>query len=193
MAEGQDMVPPQGYGDAQGAYPLDNGDGHAPVDHGGYGNYGENRDADGAGGEQKPEDNTEGKVFVGGVSWQTTEDGLRYYFGKYGEISDVLLMKDKQTGAPRGFGFVVFKNPAGKQLGRRRTVDAAAAHGLLLPFSSNKGRHNQTKAQVWKACCDAVWMIAALNVGLRSSFVCCYVVFSLLRFRSDRYSYRPGP
>lgn len=112
MAEGQEVLAPQ-YGDELlgGHGGLDNGDGHRAE---AYGNY-ENREGDaGAGGEKSAEESTEGKVFVGGVSWQTTEDGLRYYFGKYGEISDVLLMKDKNTGAPRGFGFVVFKNPAGK-------------------------------------------------------------------------------
>eukprot|EP00640_Fibrocapsa_japonica_P004424 CAMPEP_0113933930 /NCGR_PEP_ID=MMETSP1339-20121228/1284_1 /TAXON_ID=94617 /ORGANISM="Fibrocapsa japonica" /LENGTH=232 /DNA_ID=CAMNT_0000935499 /DNA_START=150 /DNA_END=845 /DNA_ORIENTATION=+ /assembly_acc=CAM_ASM_000762 len=50
------------------------------------------------------------KIFVGGVSWMTTEDGLRYYFEKYGEVESVNLMKDRMTGQPRGFGFVKFKD-----------------------------------------------------------------------------------
>lgn len=59
------------------------------------------------------QDDTAGKLFVGGLSWQTTEEGLRYYFDKYGELSDVALMTDKRTGQPRGFGFVSFKDHAG--------------------------------------------------------------------------------
>ncbi|GLD98452.1 hypothetical protein PINS_up007149 [Pythium insidiosum] len=51
---------------------------------------------------------TPGKLFIGGVSWETTEDGLRSHFGKYGALTDAALMKDKFTGQPRGFGFVTF-------------------------------------------------------------------------------------
>mmetsp|Transcript_22173 Transcript_22173/g.28928 ORF Transcript_22173/g.28928 Transcript_22173/m.28928 type:complete len:155 (+) Transcript_22173:182-646(+) len=53
-----------------------------------------------------------GKLFVGGVSWQTTEVGLREHFGKYGELTDAALMRNKHTGQPRGFGFVKFKDSA---------------------------------------------------------------------------------
>ena len=58
-------------------------------------------------------ENLGGKVFVGGLSWQTTEEGLRYYFEKFGELTDVALMTDKRTGQPRGFGFITLKDPAG--------------------------------------------------------------------------------
>lgn len=64
--------------------------------------------------DQQPVVDTSGKIFVGGVAWQTTDDGLRYYFERYGELLDVALMKDKATGAPRGFGFVTFKDGSGK-------------------------------------------------------------------------------
>lgn len=53
------------------------------------------------------------KIFVGGVAWQTTEVGLRDHFSKYGELLDVALMRDRATGAPRGFGFVTFKRGEG--------------------------------------------------------------------------------
>lgn len=49
-------------------------------------------------------------MFVGGLSWETTEDGLRGYFSKYGEISDSVVMRDSSTGRSRGFGFVTFTN-----------------------------------------------------------------------------------
>lgn len=46
-------------------------------------------------------DDIQGKIFIGGLSWQTTEATLRYYFEKYGELSDVALMIDKRSGKPR--------------------------------------------------------------------------------------------
>ena len=53
-----------------------------------------------------------GKIFVGGLSWETTEDGLKQYFSKYGEVSDCVIMQDPMTKRPRGFGFVTFTDQA---------------------------------------------------------------------------------
>ena len=50
------------------------------------------------------------KIFVGGLSWQTTEETLRYHFEQYGEVLSVEVMRDRNTGDPRGFAFVVFKS-----------------------------------------------------------------------------------
>lgn len=46
-------------------------------------------------------DDISGKIFIGGLSWATTEQNLRYYFEKYGELTDVALMIDKKSGKPR--------------------------------------------------------------------------------------------
>lgn len=50
----------------------------------------------------------EGKIFIGGLCWQTTTETLKNYFGKFGEISDCTIMKDLVTKRSRGFGFVNF-------------------------------------------------------------------------------------
>lgn len=52
-----------------------------------------------------------GKMFIGGLNWDTSEDGLVAYFSKYGEILDYTIMKDSVTGRSRGFGFLTFKDP----------------------------------------------------------------------------------
>ncbi|GAQ90030.1 RNA-binding protein Musashi [Klebsormidium nitens] len=52
----------------------------------------------------------QGKIFVGGLSWDTSTEGLRNHFAKYGNITDAVIMKDRITGRPRGFGFVTFDN-----------------------------------------------------------------------------------
>jgi hypothetical protein len=57
-------------------------------------------------------DDVEGKIFVGGLSWQTTEESMRFHFEKFGELSDIAIMIDKRTGQPRGFGFITMKDPA---------------------------------------------------------------------------------
>ncbi|KAJ6801914.1 heterogeneous nuclear ribonucleoprotein 1-like [Iris pallida] len=53
-----------------------------------------------------------GKLFVGGISWDTNEDRLREYFQSFGEVVEAVIMKDRTTGRARGFGFVVFTDPA---------------------------------------------------------------------------------
>ncbi|CAI9772598.1 unnamed protein product [Fraxinus pennsylvanica] len=53
-----------------------------------------------------------GKLFVGGISWDTTEERLKEYFGVYGDVLEAVIMKDRSTGRARGFGFVVFADPA---------------------------------------------------------------------------------
>lgn len=48
------------------------------------------------------------KLFVGGLSWQTSSEKLRQYFGMFGTVTDVLIMKDPITQRSRGFGFITF-------------------------------------------------------------------------------------
>ena len=48
------------------------------------------------------------KLFVGGLSWDTTDDSLREAFASCGEITEAKVIKDRDTGRSRGFGFVTF-------------------------------------------------------------------------------------
>lgn len=57
-------------------------------------------------------DSDQGKLFIGGISWDTSEEKLKEYFGNYGEVLQAVIMRDKMTGRPRGFGFVVFADPS---------------------------------------------------------------------------------
>ena len=49
-------------------------------------------------------------VFVGNMSFESTEDGLRSIFAPFGEITRVNLITDRDTGRARGFGFVEMPN-----------------------------------------------------------------------------------
>ncbi|KAH9618735.1 hypothetical protein KSS87_017057 [Heliosperma pusillum] len=53
-----------------------------------------------------------GKLFIGGISWETNEDRLREYFETFGEVVEAVIMKDRVTGRARGFGFVIYADPA---------------------------------------------------------------------------------
>ena len=55
------------------------------------------------------------KVFVGGLSWNTDDEGLRQAFSKFGNIDDARVITDRDTGRSRGFGFVTFTDTDGVQ------------------------------------------------------------------------------
>ena len=46
------------------------------------------------------------KLYIGGLSYDTTDDGLRSAFAKAGNVATASVVKDKMTGRSRGFGFV---------------------------------------------------------------------------------------
>ena len=46
------------------------------------------------------------KLFVGGISFNSTEDTLKEFFSEVGEVLSVKIIYDRETGRPRGFGFV---------------------------------------------------------------------------------------
>ncbi|XP_056463567.1 cold-inducible RNA-binding protein B-like [Gadus chalcogrammus] len=54
--------------------------------------------------------NDEGKLFIGGLSFDTNEESLMAAFAKYGNIAKADVIRDKDTGRSRGFGFVKFDN-----------------------------------------------------------------------------------
>lgn len=64
------------------------------------------------------------KIFVGGVSQDANEQDFKEYFMQFGRVVDATLMIDKDTGRPRGFGFVTFDSEA--------AVDATLQGDLMI-------------------------------------------------------------
>ncbi len=48
------------------------------------------------------------KLYVGNLNFKTTTEGLVDLFSNYGEVTDAIVMQDRETGRSRGFGFVTF-------------------------------------------------------------------------------------
>ena len=67
----------------------------------------------------------ESKVFIGGLSWETNDEKLRRYFENYGAVHEAFVSYARNTGRPRGFGFVVFDDPgvADKVVSLQHTID----------------------------------------------------------------------
>lgn len=52
------------------------------------------------------------KLFVGGLSWDTSSDDLRHAFEGFCSVSDAKVISDRDSGRSRGFGFVTLSNPS---------------------------------------------------------------------------------
>ncbi|KAI6118084.1 hypothetical protein F5141DRAFT_1096031 [Pisolithus sp. B1] len=52
----------------------------------------------------------EGKMFIGGLSWDTTDEGLKKYFSLFGKVDACTIMRDPD-GRSRGFAFLTFEEP----------------------------------------------------------------------------------
>jgi cold-inducible RNA-binding protein len=76
------------------------------------------------------------KLYIGNLSWNTSQEELQSAFEQFGSVTDIVVMKDKFTGRSRGFGFVTMGSAAegqaaiqgmhGKTLGGRNlTVNEA--------------------------------------------------------------------
>jgi RNA recognition motif-containing protein len=49
-------------------------------------------------------------IYVGNLPYSATEDDLREAFSQHGEVAEVNIVKDRETGRPRGFAFVEMPN-----------------------------------------------------------------------------------
>lgn len=81
------------------------------------------------------------KVFVGNLSYNTTEDDLKEVFGAYGTLKEVTIIVDRETGRSRGFGFITFEDEkdatkAVDELNRSR-LDGRT---IGVEFAKDKGR-----------------------------------------------------
>ncbi|KAL0888971.1 hypothetical protein Bca101_012954 [Brassica carinata] len=70
--------------------------------------------------DRESDGSLDNRIFVGGLSWDVTERQLQDTFHRYGKIVECQIMVGKDTGRPRGFGFITFPD--------RRGADDAIKH-----------------------------------------------------------------
>ncbi|KAG0379099.1 hypothetical protein BGX24_001769 [Mortierella sp. AD032] len=107
------------------------------------------------------------KLFIGGLSWNTTDESLRSGFSHVGEVIDAVVVRDRETGRSRGFGFVTFADNAGADAainqfndqefeGRQIKVDRASERapggggsrgGFRGGFNGGAPRYNNNQQQ----------------------------------------------
>lgn len=79
------------------------------------------------------------KIFVGGVSQECTDAEFLEFFQTFGRVLDATLMMDKDTGRPRGFGFVTFDSEAAVD---RTLEQPLAIHGKMIEVKRAQPRGN---------------------------------------------------
>jgi RNA recognition motif-containing protein len=113
-------------------------------------------------------DSDQGKLFIGGISWETTEEKLRDYFKSYGEVAETVIMKDRATGRARGFGFVIFSDPtvADRVVLEKHTIDGRTVSlslGLSLSLLSLSMWH--TYVECGGDVCEGLWWLLHMRGG----------------------------
>jgi RNA recognition motif-containing protein len=81
------------------------------------------------------------KLFVGGLSWDTTDESLRAAFSPFGTVVEAKVVTDRETGRSRGFGFVGFDDPAHGD-SAQKAMDGASLDGrsIRVNEADDKGR-----------------------------------------------------
>ncbi len=78
-------------------------------------------------------------IYVGNLPFRTTEDSVRDLFARYGEVQSVKLISDRETGKPRGFGFVEMDDDAAADEAIK-SLDGADFEGRNLKVNEAKPR-----------------------------------------------------
>jgi cold-inducible RNA-binding protein len=79
------------------------------------------------------------KLFVGGLSWDTNDEGLRNAFGRCGDVLEAKVITDRDTGRSRGFGFVTLADAGGAQTAMRE-LDGSMLDGRSIRVNEAQER-----------------------------------------------------
>lgn len=80
------------------------------------------------------------KIYVGNLPFSSTEDEIRQLFSQYGTVTSVSLITDRETGRPRGFGFVEMEDGAPEAIS---SLDNHNLGGRNLKVNEAQPRENR--------------------------------------------------
>lgn len=83
------------------------------------------------------------KLFVGGLNWKTTDEGLRQAFEQFGEITEAKVITDRETGRSRGFGFVTFVDDQAAESAKNE-MDGAQLEGRTIKVNEAEQKPPRT-------------------------------------------------
>jgi RNA recognition motif-containing protein len=80
------------------------------------------------------------KLYVGNLAFSATEKEIRELFGQYGSVASVSLITDRETGQPRGFGFVEMEDGADNAI---RALDGKEVGGRTIKVNEARPREDR--------------------------------------------------
>jgi RNA recognition motif-containing protein len=80
------------------------------------------------------------KIYVGNLSFQATEQEIRDLFSEFGTVQSVSLITDRETGQPRGFGFVEMSDGAERAISQ---LDGKEVGGRSLKVNEARPREDR--------------------------------------------------
>lgn len=84
-------------------------------------------------------------IYVGNLSYQTTEDDLRAAFETHGEISSVAVVKDRDSGQSKGFGFVEMSDD-GKARAAIKSLDGSELQGRQIKVNEARPKAERSSS-----------------------------------------------
>ncbi|MDT8307324.1 MAG: RNA-binding protein [Anaerolineae bacterium] len=84
------------------------------------------------------------KIYVGNLDWQTSETDLQEAFAAYGAVSSVDIIKDRDTGNSRGFGFVEMQSTSEAQAAING-LNERELHGRALSVNQARPREERSR------------------------------------------------
>lgn len=79
------------------------------------------------------------RIYVGNLNFRSTEDSLRDLFGEHGEVEEVVIVTDRETGRSRGFGFVTMPD-AGQANAAIEALNGLDVEGRVLTVNEARPR-----------------------------------------------------
>ncbi|MFI4861723.1 MAG: RNA recognition motif domain-containing protein [Phycisphaerales bacterium JB063] len=81
------------------------------------------------------------KIYVGNMAFSTTQESLEALFSNYGQVQEVAVITDRDTGRPRGFAFVTMDDDGGKQA--IEALNGNEFEGRTLTVNEARPRENR--------------------------------------------------
>ncbi|MAA75942.1 MAG: RNA-binding protein [Salinisphaeraceae bacterium] len=86
---------------------------------------------------------SQNKLYVGNFPYSVTEDQLRDLFEPYGEITDLAMIMDRETGRPKGFGFITFAQQQSAEKALELNGNDLGGRPLKVNVATEKGRDDR--------------------------------------------------
>ncbi|MCG8459034.1 MAG: RNA-binding protein [Holophagales bacterium] len=86
------------------------------------------------------------RIYVGNLPFSATEDEVRELFTAFGEVTSVSLISDRETGRPRGFGFVEMADGADEAI---QALDQSMLGGRTLKINEARPRERRQFQKSW--------------------------------------------